>query len=113
LLFLRPRRFGKSLLLSMLENYYDLRKADEFERLFGRLAIGRSPTPKHNQYFVMRWDFSAVSLRGRPSKCVSRCITTSISAFGTLPSTIRLTWLARFKSTLKTRLPPSSRYWAR
>lgn len=45
LLFLRPRRFGKSLLLSMLENYYDLAKADEFERLFGHLAIGRQPTP--------------------------------------------------------------------
>ncbi len=35
LLFLRPRRFGKSLLLGMLENYYDLRKKDQFETLFG------------------------------------------------------------------------------
>jgi hypothetical protein len=61
LLFLRPRRFGKTLLLSMLENYYDVAKADEFERLFGHLAIGQNPTPKHNQYFVMTWDFSAVS----------------------------------------------------
>ncbi len=66
LLFLRPRRFGKSLLLSMLENYYDLAKADEFERLFGKLAIGRNPTPKHNQYFVMKWDFSAVNPHGTP-----------------------------------------------
>ncbi|MGH9840906.1 MAG: AAA family ATPase [Blastocatellia bacterium] len=64
LLFLRPRRFGKSLLLSMLENYYDLGKTDEFERLFGHLAIGRNPTPKHNQYFVLRWDFSAVDPSG-------------------------------------------------
>ncbi len=40
LLCLRPRRFGKSLLLSMLENYYDVAKAGEFERLFGQLAIG-------------------------------------------------------------------------
>lgn len=39
LLFLRPRRFGKSLLLSMLENYYDIAKADEFERLFSKLRI--------------------------------------------------------------------------
>ncbi len=61
LLFLRPRRFGKSLLLSMLENYYDLAKADEFETLFGRLAIGQHPTAKHNQYFVLTWDFSVVS----------------------------------------------------
>ena len=60
LLFLRPRRFGKSLLLSMLENYYDVNKADEFERLFGHLAIGQNPTAKHNQYLIMRWDFSAI-----------------------------------------------------
>jgi len=64
LLFLRPRRFGKSLLLSMLENYYDLRKADEFERLFGHLAIGRGPTPKRNQYFILKWDFSAIDPSG-------------------------------------------------
>jgi hypothetical protein len=60
LLFLRPRRFGKSLLLSMLENYYDVAKADEFEKLFGDLAIGKNPTPKHNQYLVMTWDFSII-----------------------------------------------------
>ncbi|MCB0063740.1 MAG: AAA family ATPase [Caldilineaceae bacterium] len=61
LLFLRPRRFGKSLHLSMLENYYDVAKADEFERLFGRLAIGQNPTPLHNQYLILRWDFSVVT----------------------------------------------------
>ncbi|MFN0121459.1 MAG: AAA family ATPase [Blastocatellia bacterium] len=66
LLFLRPRRFGKSLLLSMLENYYDLAKADQFERLFGHLAIGKNPTAKHNQYFVMKWDFSAVKPHADP-----------------------------------------------
>ncbi|MDM8521214.1 AAA family ATPase [Anaerolineales bacterium HSG6] len=64
ILFLRPRRFGKSLLLSILENYYDLAKADRFEELFGSLAIGQNPTPSHNQYFVMKWDFSMVNPRG-------------------------------------------------
>ncbi len=64
LLFLRPRRFGKSLLLSMLENYYDLNKADRFEALFGGLAIGRNPTARHNRYFVLKWDFSGVSPQG-------------------------------------------------
>jgi len=67
LLFLRPRRFGKSLLLSMLESYYDLQKADEFDRLFSRLAIGRNPTPKRNQYFVLtlagRGAFGEMQLR--------------------------------------------------
>ncbi len=64
LLFLRPRRFGKTLLLSMLENYYDVAKADEFDKLFGELAVGQNPTPRHNKYFVMTWDFSNVDPGG-------------------------------------------------
>ncbi len=64
LLFLRPRRFGKSLWLSTLENYYDLARAADFERLFGGLKIGQNPTPLHNRYFVMRWDFSMVDPGG-------------------------------------------------
>ncbi len=68
LLFLRPRRFGKSLWLSILENYYDLAKANVFDELFGHLAIGKKPTAKHNQYFIMKWDFSAVSPQGTTEK---------------------------------------------
>ena len=66
LLFLRPRRFGKSLLLAMMENYYDIQRADEFEQLFGHLAIGQNPTPLRNSYLVMRWDFSVVNSVGAP-----------------------------------------------
>jgi len=64
IIFLRPRRFGKSLWLSTLENYYDINKADKFESLFGHLAIGRNPTPLHNRYLIMRWDFSNVTAQG-------------------------------------------------
>nr|VFJ58102.1 MAG: Predicted AAA-ATPase [Candidatus Kentron sp. FW] len=64
LLFLRPRRFGKSLWLSVLENYYDLARADKFDQLFGGLRIGQNPTPKHNRYFVLRLDFSEVDPNG-------------------------------------------------
>jgi len=64
ILFLRPRRFGKSLLLSSLMAYYDVTKADDFQRLFGTLAIGQNPTPLHNQYLVMRWDFSKIPAIG-------------------------------------------------
>ena len=64
LLFIRPRRFGKSLLLSMLEHYYDLNRADQFGALFGDLAIGRTPTPLRNSYYVMKWDFSLVQAQG-------------------------------------------------
>lgn len=72
LLFIRPRRFGKSLLLSMLENYYDVNKADDFEKLFGKLAIGQNPTPEHNGYFVIKWDFSLVHGGGSLKEVESR-----------------------------------------
>ncbi|HPE70638.1 MAG TPA: AAA family ATPase [Candidatus Competibacter sp.] len=64
LLFLRPRRFGKSLWLSTLENYYDLARADNFDRLFGELRIGQNPTPLRNRYFVLKLNFSMVDPRG-------------------------------------------------
>lgn len=60
LVFVRPRRFGKSLLLSILANYYDVARADRFEALFGHLAIVSAPTSLHNQYLVMQWDFSVI-----------------------------------------------------
>ena len=63
-LFIRPRRFGKSLLLSMLENYYDVAKAEEFDGLFGHLKIGKNPTKHRNRYFILRWDFSCVNPTG-------------------------------------------------
>ena len=64
LLFIRPRRFGKSLVLSMLENYYDVAKKDEFEAIFGGLKIGRNPTESRNSYFILRLDFSCVDPTG-------------------------------------------------
>ncbi len=64
LLFLRPRRFGKSLWLSTLENYYDIARADDFTRLFGDLKIGQNPTPRHNQYFILKLNFSRIDTDG-------------------------------------------------
>ncbi|MCK7496720.1 MAG: AAA family ATPase [Comamonadaceae bacterium] len=66
LLFLRPRRFGKSLWLSTLENYYDLARADDFDRLVGGLKIGQNPTPLHNRYFILKLNFSVVDPSGDP-----------------------------------------------
>jgi DNA-binding Xre family transcriptional regulator len=68
LVFLRPRRFGKSLWLQTLANYYDIHRGAEFEQLFSGLAIGREPTPLHNRYFVMQWNLSEVSARGDASE---------------------------------------------
>lgn len=79
ILFLRPRRFGKSLLLSMLENYYDLARADQFAALFGHLAIGRQPTPLHNRFFVLKWDFSAVEAHG-PVEQIRRSLHNHLNA---------------------------------
>ena len=59
--YIRPRRFGKSLTLSMLQNYYDVNKEDKFEMLFGDLYIGKYPTPERNKYLVLWLDFSSVA----------------------------------------------------
>lgn len=59
--FIRPRRFGKSLTLSMLENYYDINKKDKFESLFGKLYIGDNPTPERNSYLILHLNFAMIS----------------------------------------------------
>lgn len=60
--FLRPRRFGKSLFCSMLQYYYDLKEASRFHELFGNTWIGNNPTDTHNQYIVLKFDFSVISV---------------------------------------------------
>ena len=59
--YIRPRRFGKSLTLSMLENYYDINKKDKFEEIFGKLYIGQNPTPEHNTYLIIHLNFAEVA----------------------------------------------------
>jgi len=61
--FLRPRRFGKSLWCSILECYYDVNRADRFEELFGKTDVGREPTPLRNSHLVMRFDFSKIPVK--------------------------------------------------
>ena len=60
LIFIRPRRFGKSLFLSMLETYYDCNLKDQFKELFGELWIGSHPTPLQGEFQVLTLDFSQV-----------------------------------------------------
>ena len=57
---IRPRRFGKSCWLSLLENYYDRKWASEFEQVFGTLDIGHEPTENRHSFVTLRFDFSAV-----------------------------------------------------
>ncbi|MEM7537285.1 MAG: AAA family ATPase [Chloroflexota bacterium] len=59
-IFLRPRKFGKSLWCRILELYYGVKYADDFERLFGHTYIGQHPTPKRNAYLILHLDFSKI-----------------------------------------------------
>ena len=63
ILFLRPRRFGKSLYLNMLEAYYDVLRKDEYEQNFGGLDIYKHTTPKQGQYMVLKFSFASVDSR--------------------------------------------------
>ena len=58
--FLRPRRIGKSLFVSILEYYYDIRHKDKFEHLFGKYYIGKNPTKLANSFAVLKMDFSGI-----------------------------------------------------
>jgi hypothetical protein len=58
--YLRPRRFGKSLFVSMLEYYYALQYKNDFQSLFGQLDIGKNPTPLANQYMVISFEFTGI-----------------------------------------------------
>ena len=60
LFFIRPRRFGKSVFISMLHAYYDIRNKDKFQGLFGDLWIGQHPTPLQGKFQVLYLDFSQV-----------------------------------------------------
>ena len=59
--FIRPRRFGKSLTMSMLRHYYDINAVDKFDRLYGDLYIGKHPTPDHNTYLIIHLNFAVVN----------------------------------------------------
>lgn len=59
--FIRPRRFGKSLTLNMLQHYYDVRTRDKFDALFGDLYIGKHPTRDRNSYLVLYLNLSGIS----------------------------------------------------
>ncbi len=60
LVFLRPRRFGKSLWISLLEYYYGVQYENIFEQLFGNTYIGKNPTSSKNNYYVLRFNFSGL-----------------------------------------------------
>ena len=60
IMFLRPRKFGKTLFTSTLENYYDIKKADKFDKLFKNTYIGKNPTKLKNSYHILKFNFSGI-----------------------------------------------------
>ena len=85
---IRPRRFGKSCCVALLESYYDRNRAGRFEEIFAGTDIARQPTPNRHRYVILRFDFSAFddtleTLRERSrttasSRCAMRWRTTRI-----------------------------------
>ena len=61
IMFLRPRKFGKTLFTSTLENYYDLQKANKFEKLFANTYIGKKTTKLKNSYYILKFNFSGIN----------------------------------------------------
>ena len=60
IMFLRPRKFGKTLFTSTLENYYDIQKEEKFEKLYGETYIGKNPTKLKNSYYILKFNFSGI-----------------------------------------------------
>ena len=60
-MFLRPRKFGKTIFTSTLECYYDKNRKDKFDELFKDTYIGKNPTENRNKYCILRFNFSGIS----------------------------------------------------
>ena len=60
IMFLRPRKFGKTLFTSVIENYYDKNKIEKFDKLYGNTYIGKNPTKNKNSYCILRFNFSGI-----------------------------------------------------
>ena len=60
-IFLRPRKFGKTLFTSVIENYYDKYKSDKFEKLYSNTYIGKKPTKLRNSYCILKFNFSGIN----------------------------------------------------
>ncbi len=83
ILFLRPRKFGKTLFTSTLENYYDIKKEDKFEKLYGNTYIGKNPTKLKNSYNILKFNFSGIDTANEETtiKGFKEKVTISIDSF--------------------------------
>ena len=83
IMFLRPRKFGKTLFTNLLWNYYDIKKQDKFEVLFKDTYIGKNPTKLRNSYYILKFNFSGIDTSDEETtiKGFKEKVTASISDF--------------------------------
>ena len=83
IMFLRPRKFGKTLFTSVLENYYDINKKDKFEKLFRETYIGKNPSKLKNSYHILRFNFSGIDTESEEATILGfkREVVSSINVF--------------------------------
>ena len=83
IMFLRPRKFGKTLFTSVLENYYDVNKKESFDKLFEQTYIGKHPSKFRNSYYILRFNFSGIDTNSEEGTILSfkREVASSINVF--------------------------------
>ena len=83
IMFLRPRKFGKTLFTNLLWNYYDIKKQDKFEVLFKDTYIRKNPTKLRNSYYILKFNFSGIDTSDEETtiKGFKEKVTASISDF--------------------------------
>lgn len=97
--FLRPRRFGKSLFISLLEYYYDIVYKDRFQQLFGKYYIGKNSTPLASSYRVLSFNFSGIDTASAENsylgfyKAVAFCVESFITRYAIFDENQKITIL--------------------
>lgn len=83
IMFLRPRKFGKTLFTSVLENYYDVNKKESFDKLFSETYIGKNPSKLKNSYYILRFNFSGIDTNSKEGTILSfkREVASSVNVF--------------------------------
>lgn len=74
IMFLRPRKFGKTLFTSTLEHYYDINQKDKFEKLFSETYIGKNSTKLKNSYHILKFNFSGIDTSSGEATMYARII---------------------------------------
>ena len=82
IMFLRPRKFGKTLFTSVIENYYDKNRVEKFEKLFKNTYIGKNPTKLKNSYCILRFNFSGINTETEETTMFGFKEKVSISIYG-------------------------------